>query len=70
MLTHPMRQRLFFGAVLWFAIAVGSHASAAAQVIVWDGPGGDRFPGPDSAAARFISRPISRWIWMPPTRSP
>ena len=47
MLTHPMRQRLFFGAVLWFAIAVGSHASAAAQVIVWDGPGGDVAASPD-----------------------
>ena len=41
MFTQPIRQLLFFGAVLWFAIVVRSLAYAETQVIVWDGPGGD-----------------------------
>lgn len=47
MVMQPLRQILFLGGALGLAIALGSPASAATQVIVWDGPGGDVPASPD-----------------------
>ena len=47
MFMQPVRQILFLGGALGLAMAFGSPASAATQVIVWDGPGGDVPASPD-----------------------